>query len=192
MTAPAPQQRPPGQLRQGWQRLRRNRSGMLGLILIALVVAGGGDRAVARALRAERPVGDARLRGARRAKLGASVRHRSQRLRRADARDLRRADRARRGAGRDAGGRADRHPGRRHRRLSRRPCRRTADAADRLLPGDPGLRDDPGGGAAVRHRRRRHLAGTRALPQSGDHRPAARHCSAGRRSRVWRARSSCA
>src|SRR5271165_2764616 len=29
--------RPPGQLRQGWQRLRRNRSGMLGVILITIV-----------------------------------------------------------------------------------------------------------------------------------------------------------
>ena len=38
MRARASQQRPPGQLRQGWRRLRRNRSGMLGLILIALVV----------------------------------------------------------------------------------------------------------------------------------------------------------
>jgi ABC-type dipeptide/oligopeptide/nickel transport system permease subunit len=38
MAATQPQ-RPPGQLRQGWQRLRRNRSGMLGLILIAFVVA---------------------------------------------------------------------------------------------------------------------------------------------------------
>jgi ABC-type dipeptide/oligopeptide/nickel transport system permease subunit len=39
MTAPTQQLRPPGQLRQGWQRLRRNRSGMLGVILIAIVVA---------------------------------------------------------------------------------------------------------------------------------------------------------
>jgi ABC-type dipeptide/oligopeptide/nickel transport system permease subunit len=31
-------ERPPGQLRQGWQRLRRNRSGMVGVVLIALVV----------------------------------------------------------------------------------------------------------------------------------------------------------
>jgi ABC-type dipeptide/oligopeptide/nickel transport system permease subunit len=31
-------ERAPGQLRQGWQRLRRNRSGMVGLILIAFVV----------------------------------------------------------------------------------------------------------------------------------------------------------
>jgi ABC-type dipeptide/oligopeptide/nickel transport system permease subunit len=38
LTTPASRQRPPGQLRQGWRRLRRNRSGMLGLILIALVV----------------------------------------------------------------------------------------------------------------------------------------------------------
>ena len=30
--------RPPGQFRQGWQRLRRNRSGMVGLVLIAIVV----------------------------------------------------------------------------------------------------------------------------------------------------------
>lgn len=30
--------RPPGQLRQGWQRLCRNRSGMLGLILIAFII----------------------------------------------------------------------------------------------------------------------------------------------------------
>ncbi len=35
---PAPRQRPPGQLRQGWRRLRRNRSGMLGLVLISIVV----------------------------------------------------------------------------------------------------------------------------------------------------------
>jgi ABC-type dipeptide/oligopeptide/nickel transport system permease subunit len=38
MTAPTQQLRPPGQLRQGWQRLRRNRSGMLGVILITIVV----------------------------------------------------------------------------------------------------------------------------------------------------------
>ena len=31
-------ERAPGQLRQGWRRLRRNRSGMVGLVLIALVV----------------------------------------------------------------------------------------------------------------------------------------------------------
>jgi len=31
--------RPPGQLRQGWRRLRRNRSGMTGLALIVLVIA---------------------------------------------------------------------------------------------------------------------------------------------------------
>ena len=31
-------QRAPGQLRQGWQRLRRNRSGMVGLVLITVVV----------------------------------------------------------------------------------------------------------------------------------------------------------
>src|SRR5579871_5589197 len=31
--------RAPGQLRQGWHRLRRNRSGMLGLSLITLVIA---------------------------------------------------------------------------------------------------------------------------------------------------------
>jgi ABC-type dipeptide/oligopeptide/nickel transport system permease subunit len=36
--AATPPQRPPGQLRQAWQRLRRNRSGMLGLSLIALIV----------------------------------------------------------------------------------------------------------------------------------------------------------
>ena len=30
--------RPPDQLRQGWQRLRRNRSGMLGVVLITIVV----------------------------------------------------------------------------------------------------------------------------------------------------------
>jgi len=38
LALPAPKQRPPGQLQQGWQRLRRNRSGLLGLILITLVV----------------------------------------------------------------------------------------------------------------------------------------------------------
>jgi len=31
-------ERAPGQLRQGWQRLRRNRSGMVGLVLIAFIV----------------------------------------------------------------------------------------------------------------------------------------------------------
>ncbi len=39
MTSPAPIQRPPGQFVQGWHRLRRNRSGMLGLILITFIVA---------------------------------------------------------------------------------------------------------------------------------------------------------
>jgi len=38
ITVSVPLRRPPGQLRQGWQRLRRNRSGMLGLILIAIVI----------------------------------------------------------------------------------------------------------------------------------------------------------
>lgn len=33
-----PLSRPPGQLRQGWRRLCRNRSGLLGLVLVALVV----------------------------------------------------------------------------------------------------------------------------------------------------------
>jgi ABC-type dipeptide/oligopeptide/nickel transport system permease subunit len=36
--APARTLRAPGQLLQGWQRLRRNRSGMVGLVLIAVVV----------------------------------------------------------------------------------------------------------------------------------------------------------
>lgn len=35
---PAPALRPPGLWRQGWYRFRRNRSGMLGLLLVALVV----------------------------------------------------------------------------------------------------------------------------------------------------------
>ncbi len=38
MAAPTPPVRPPGQLRQGWHRLRRNRSGTLGLSLVTLVV----------------------------------------------------------------------------------------------------------------------------------------------------------
>jgi ABC-type dipeptide/oligopeptide/nickel transport system permease subunit len=38
MTKAAPPRRAPGQLRQGWSRLRRNRSGMTGLVLIAFVV----------------------------------------------------------------------------------------------------------------------------------------------------------
>jgi ABC-type dipeptide/oligopeptide/nickel transport system permease subunit len=38
MTTAPPRLRPPGQLRQGWQRLRRNRSGMLGVVLITIVV----------------------------------------------------------------------------------------------------------------------------------------------------------
>jgi ABC-type dipeptide/oligopeptide/nickel transport system permease subunit len=38
MTVATPRLRPPGQLRQGWQRLRRNRSGMLGVVLITIVV----------------------------------------------------------------------------------------------------------------------------------------------------------
>ena len=35
------------------------------------------------------------------------------------------------------------------------------------VPGHPGVRDDPGGGAAVRHRRRRHLAGTSSVSEPG-------------------------
>lgn len=38
MPAVAATKRPPGQFRQGWQRLCRNRTGLLGLILVSLVV----------------------------------------------------------------------------------------------------------------------------------------------------------
>lgn len=38
MPAAAATKRPPGQFRQGWQRLCRNRTGLLGLILVSLVV----------------------------------------------------------------------------------------------------------------------------------------------------------
>ncbi len=67
---------PPGTWRQGWPRLRRNRTGMLGLSLVGARDPHRAARAAARALRAERPVGDARLRRQCAAGLGASARHR--------------------------------------------------------------------------------------------------------------------